>query len=120
MPNITLNKYAPTLGTTPRVGTVTDSATPTPDADAHDLYTVTALAQAATFGAPTGTPINGQKLIIRILDNGTARALSWNAVYVARGVALPTTTVISKYLYVGFVYNSTAAKWDCIVSSQEA
>ena len=103
-----------------RVGTIADSAAPTPNADTDDMYTVTALAQAATFGAPTGTPVNGQKLMIRILDNATARALAWNAIYVARGVALPTTTVISKYLYVGFIYNSAASKWDCIASAAEA
>lgn len=105
---------------TKRIGTVADSATPTPAGDDVDMFTVTALAQAATFGAPTGTPTNGQSLVIRILDNGTARALAWNAIYVARGVALPTTTVLSKYLYVGFFYNSAVTKWDCVASVQEA
>ena len=99
----------------PRIGTVADSATPTPAADDVDMYTVTALAQAATFGAPTGTPVNGQKLIIRILDNGTARALAWNAIYRAgTDIALPTTTVLSKTLYCGFIYNSAATKWDLV------
>jgi hypothetical protein len=99
------------------------NAAPTPNADTTDLYYLTALAEAATFGAPTGTPVNGQKLLIRILDNGTARALAWNngaGGYIARGVALPTTTVLSKYLYVGLIYNSVASKWDCVASSQEA
>lgn len=100
---------------TPRVGTVASSATPTPASDDVDIYTVTALAEAATFGAPTGTPTNGQKLIIRILDNGTARALGWNAIYRAgTDVALPTTTVLSKTLYCGFIYNSAATKWDLV------
>jgi len=105
-------------GTT-RTVTVASSATPTPNADITDIYTVTALAEAATFGAPTGTPVNGQKLIIRIKDNATIRALSWNAIYVARGVALPTTTVASKYLYLGFIYNSQSSTWDLIATSQE-
>jgi hypothetical protein len=99
------------------------NATPTPDADTTDLYYLTALAEAATFGAPTGTPANGQKLLIRILDNATARALAWNSGaggYIARGVALPTTTVLSKYLYVGLIYNSVAGKWDCVATSQES
>jgi len=99
----------------PRVGTIADSATPTPAGDDQDIFTVTALAQAATFGAPTGTPVNGQKLIIRILDNATARALSWNAIYRAGSdIALPTTTVLSKTLYCGFIYNSAASKWDLV------
>jgi hypothetical protein len=103
---------------TQRVTTVADSATPTPDADASDMFTVTALAQAATFGAPTGTPTSGQKLIIRILDNGTARALAWNAIYRAgTDVALPTTTVLSKTLYCGFIYNVAATKWDLVATT---
>lgn len=98
----------------PRVGTVADSATITPTGDTVDMYTVTALAQAATIAAPSGTPVNGQKLLLRLLDNGTARALTWNSIYVSRGATLPTTTTLSKYTYVGLIYNSTASKWDCV------
>lgn len=101
--------------TAPREGTTTSSATPTPNADTTDIYTITALAAAATFGAPTGSPIQGQALVIRIKDNGTARALSWNAIYRASSdLALPSTTVISKTLYLSFIYNSTDTKWDLL------
>lgn len=89
------------------------------DSDSYDMAIQTALAGALTVNAPTGTPTEGQKLLIRILDNGTARAITWNAAFVARGVALPATTVLSKYLYVGFVYNTTSSKWECIAASQE-
>lgn len=100
---------------TPRIGTTTSSSTPTPDADANDEYNVTALAAGATFGAPTGTPTEGQKLIIRIKDNGTARSLAFNAIYRAgTDVALPTTTVLSKTLYLGFIYNGADTKWDLV------
>lgn len=100
---------------TKRVTTTASSATPTPDSDASDMYTVTALAAGATFGAPTGTPTDGQPLLIRIKDNGTARSLAWNAIY--RGstdIALPTTTVISKTMYCNFIYNSADSKWDMV------
>lgn len=105
---------------TPRVGTTASSSTPTPSADDHDMYTVTALAAGATFGAPTGTPVDGQKMTLRIKDNGTARTLAWNAIYRAIGVNLPTTTVISKTIYIGMVYNSADTKWDVLAVSQEA
>lgn len=97
------------------------SATPTPTGDArsNELY-VTALAAAATFAVPSGTPANGNTLLIRIKDNGTARALGWNAIYRAVGNTLPTTTVISKTLYVGAKYNSADSKWDVIAVAQEA
>lgn len=105
---------------TPRIATVADAATITPTADSCDEYTVTALAQAATIAAPSGTPTNGQKLIIRILDNGTARALTWNAIYNVIGVTLPTTTVLSKYTYVGCIYNSANSKWDVLAVQTQA
>lgn len=100
---------------TPRVQSEASSSTPTPNADSYDIYILTALAAGATFAVPSGTPTDGQKLIIRILDNGTARALSFNAIYRASSdLALPTTTVISKTIYLGFIYNSAATKWDLI------
>lgn len=105
---------------TPRIGTVASSATPTPDGDNNDEFTVTAQAAAAAFAAPTGTPTDGQKLIVRVKDNGTARALTWNAIYRIVGVTLPTTTVISKTLYVGFIYNGADTKWDAVAVAQEA
>jgi hypothetical protein len=96
------------------------SATPTPNADADGQFNLTALAANATFGAPTGTPTGGQKLMIRIKDNGTARTLAYNAIYRAIGITLPTTTVISKTLYIACIYNAADTKWDAIATAQEA
>lgn len=107
---------------TSRVQSVTDAATVTPDADANDCVDITAIAQAFTIANPTGTPTNFQKLIIRIKDNGTARAITFGTAYVAGGVALPTTTVISKILTLGFIYNTANSlnKWQLVASAQEA
>ncbi len=107
-------------GVTPRVTTTASSAAPTPNASTTDVYAVTALAEAATFGAPTGTPAHGQSLLIRIEDNGTIRTLGWNAIYRVVGVTLPTATVANKLIYVGCVYNSTDTKWDVIAIAREA
>jgi hypothetical protein len=104
---------------TKRVVTAASSATPTPNADTTDHFQLTALAVTAEFGAPTGTPTNGQTMTIRIKDNGTARALTWNAIYRAIGVTLPSTTAISKTLYVGMIYNSADTKWDIVAVQQE-
>ena len=46
------------------------------DSDATDFYTVTGQNQNATFNNPTGTPVDGQKLMVRIKDDGTSR-FSW-------------------------------------------
>ena len=59
-------------------------------------------------------------MIIRIKDNGTARALTYGTYYRALGNALPSTTVISKTMYLGFIWNSTDTKWDLIAYTIEA
>jgi hypothetical protein len=103
-----------------RVVSTASSTTPIPDVSTADQYNLTALAAAAAFGIPTGTPLDGQKLIIRIKDNGTARALTWNAIYREVGTSLPSTTVISKTLYVGCIYNNADTKWDVVASVIQA
>jgi len=100
---------------------VASSATPTPTGSAKENeYYLTALAVNATFAAPSGTPVNGNNLIIRIQDNGTARTLAFNAIYEAVGVTLPTTTVLGKKMYIGMIYNSTDSKWDVVSIVNEA
>ena len=85
-----------------------------------DIFVITAQAGALLFNNPGGTPVQGQKLVIRIKDNATARALTWGTEFRAMGTALPSTTVLSKTLYLGFFYNSTDVKWDLVASAQEA
>jgi hypothetical protein len=79
-------------------------------------YNVTALDSSATiFGPPAG--LNGQKLVLRILDNGTSRSLTWttsSGAYRVIGTALPTATVANKVLYVGCIYNAQANFWDVV------
>ena len=105
---------------TPNVQSVVSAATVTPNADTDDEVVVTAQAEALTIANPTGTPSNGQAMIIRLLDNGTARAITFGSEYRAIGVTLPTTTVISKTIYLGIIYNSTDSKWDVIGYNIEA
>lgn len=83
-----------------RVTSLASSSTPTPNADTDDVYILTALAANATFGVPSGTtPMSAQELLIRILDNGSARTITWNTIY--RSIApLPSTTVANKTTYV--------------------
>lgn len=109
-------------GITTRIDSVASSATPSINVDTTDQFNITALSTAITSMTTglSGTPKNGQKLIIRILDNGTARAITWGASFASRGATLPTTTVISKYLYVLLIYNSNAAVWDCVAVAAES
>jgi hypothetical protein len=108
---------------TPRIGTVTSASTITPTSDLSDQYNVTALAVTATFAIPSGTPTNGQKLTIRIKDNGTGQTLNWTSSsggYRVIGSTLPTSTTASKTIYVGCIYNSQDNFWDVVSVATEA
>ena len=107
---------------TPRVTSEASSATPTINTDNSDAHSITALATAITSMTTnlTGTPTNFQELIVRIKDDGSARAITWGASFEAAGTALPTTTVISKRLVVKFLYDTVTSKWGCIATAQEA
>jgi hypothetical protein len=104
----------------PRVLTQTSVATLSPDISAYDQYNLTAQAAGLTVAAPIGVPVNGNKLIFRILDNGTSRAISWNATYTVIGTTLPTTTTTSKMLYVGCIYNADTTRWDVVAVTTQA
>jgi hypothetical protein len=104
----------------PRVTSAASASTLTPDISASDVYAYTALAAGLTINAPTGTPLDGDKLIFRLLDNGTSRALTWNATYTVIGVTLPTATTINKTTYVGCIYNANNTRWDVIAVTTQA
>ena len=104
---------------TPRVQTLTNPSTAIVLTDLCDAVTVVGMAQNIASITPSGTPNNFDKLTFRFKDNGTLRAIAWSASFVAGGVALPTTTVASKVLTVGFVYDSVKAAWSCVAVAQE-
>ncbi len=101
---------------TARTGTTASSATPTINTDNVDFYSLTAQAAAITSFTTnlSGTPTEAQRLWIAITDDGTARAITWGASFEASTVALPTTTVVSTRLDVGFVWNTVTTKWRCV------
>lgn len=99
------------------------TGTLTPNGDTTDLFVAEGLTGAITLAVPSGTPVNGQKLLIRLKDNGTARGITWTTSsggYRAIGITLPTTTVLSKTTYVGCVYNSAGLFWDAVATVTEA
>ena len=91
-------------------------ATPTINTDNYDVAHFTAVATAITSMTTnlSGTPVDGDTLRISFTDNGTARAIAWGTSFEASTVALPTTTVISARLDVGFFYNSETSHWRCV------
>ena len=103
----------------PRVQTVTSSATVTATST-NDIVTITAQAVGLTLANPTGTFVEGQSLIIRIKDNGTARSIAYGTNFRAIGVTAPTTTTANKTTYIGCIYNSTDTKFDIVGTCTEA
>jgi hypothetical protein len=103
----------------PAIQSVSSSATVTPTF-ADDMVKITAQAAGLTLANPTGTAIPGLGMVIRIKDNGTARSITYGSQYRAIGVTLPTTTVISKTLYLACIWNSDDTKFDVVAVGQEA
>jgi len=106
----------------PRVSSTTSTATLTVNSDSFDQAVLTAQAVALSVAAPTGTPVNGQKLTLRFKDNATAQTISWTTTsggFRVIGCTLPTTTVISKTVYIGCIYNSDDTFWDVVSVGQQ-
>lgn len=103
---------------TKRTGTIADTATPTINTDNVDFFSITALTQAITSFTTnlSGTPTEAQALWIAVTGTG-ARGITWGASFEASTIALPTTTVSTNRLDVGFVWNTVTSKWRCIATA---
>jgi len=105
---------------TKRKQTVASSATVTPSWDNDDIVTITAQAVGLTLANPSGTPTDGQAIVIRILDNGTGRTIAYGNQYRAIGVTLLTTTTASKTSYLGGFWNAADSKFDITAIGEKA
>jgi hypothetical protein len=113
-------RYRDSNGTITNAGgtvqSVASAATVTPVAT-NKLVKITAQAVGLTLAVPTGTIADGQDLMIRIKDSGSAQTIAWTSGtggYRAIGVTLPTTTTAGKTTYVGLIYNSDDSRWDAV------
>lgn len=98
----------------PRVATLTvSSATYTPAGDTTDLALIASPTADFTVAAPTGTPVDGQKLMLRITSSGTGRTPTWNSAYLSSGIAtLPASALpASKTVTLGFTWDASPSKW---------
>lgn len=103
----------------PNVQTVASNATVTPTFS-NDEVVITAQAAGLTLANPSGTPVDGWGIVIRIKDNGTARSIAYGTQYRAIGVTLPTTTVISKVLYLAGIWNATETTFDILAVAMQS
>jgi hypothetical protein len=104
----------------PRIVTLSTSTTFTPDSDNSDetVMNMTGVAGTITIAAPTGTPTDGQKLIIR-LKTTNAQTYSFNATYrFSTSIVAPTATTATKTDYIGCIWNALDTKWDVVAVDQ--
>lgn len=107
-------------GGTARVVTISDGTSITINADTTDvaIQNNTQVAGTLVINVPSGTPTNGQKLILRITSSNV-QTFFWDPVFTgSTDLALPTTTTGSgKVDYLGFIYNSTSLKWQFVAKN---
>ena len=104
----------------PRVVTITDGNTVTINGNITDIAAQTNTQAAGTLviNAITGTLFDGQKIIFRLQSSYT-QSFNWNSVFAgSTDVTLPSaSTGSNKYDYMGFIYNSTASKWQLLAKN---
>ena len=94
------------------------------DVNLYGQYSITALSSSPYIVAITTSlsqPLDGQRLIIRIKDNGTSRSLAFTTgtgQLRQIGLALPTLTIPSRVLYIGAIYNQSENYWDVLSYQQ--
>lgn len=79
---------------------------------ADELVDITALAEDVEFDNPTGTAVNGKRITIRIKDDGTPHAISYDTEYRQVGITLPIITVANKLRYLFMMWNESDSMWD--------
>ena len=117
--NITASGNINSTRINPRVlASTANSATPTLNTDNYDMMVITGQSVAITNFSTnlTGTPVNGQKLWIAITGTG-AIAITWGTSFESSTVTLPSTTVTTARLDVGFVWNVATSKWRCVATA---
>jgi hypothetical protein len=98
----------------PRSFTSGNPSSLSPDINQADIICTTAQAQALTINAPSGTPVEGQMLKFRLLDNGSAHPLAFNSIFQdTTNISLPATTLGSTTvsLILTFHWDSSVSKW---------
>jgi hypothetical protein len=102
----------------PRISSVASTSTLAPNIDNYNYYRLRAQAGALTISNPTGTPNDGDGLLIEIQDNGSSQSVSWGTNYIADsvyGLPLITATTAGKTHFITFIYNSSLTKYVAVL-----
>jgi hypothetical protein len=107
------------LPVAPRVTSITSTATLTVDSSTTDQAVITAQSGALTIASPTGSPADGQKLIVRIKAVGVS-VITWDTIFRQIGTTLPVAAIANKTIYVASIYNSLDSRWDVVAVAEES
>ena len=88
-------------------------------ADDYDVVQFAPDQTTLTLSNFTGTPVNGQKMLVELFANGNDVALTFGTDYVSGGVDLPTDFLDGERLTLGFIYSTLGGlnKWRLVASS---
>jgi len=92
-----------------------NTATPSINTNNYNVVHITSQSVAITSFTTnlTGTPVDGQTLRISVTGS-TAIALTWGTSFESSTATLPTTTVGTNRLDIGFFWNTETSKWRCV------
>ena len=103
-----------------RIVSIADGTSVTMNGNTTDLATQTNTQTAGTLtiNAVSGTLFNGQKIMFR-LQSANVQTFSWDSSFAgSTDLSLPTVSSGSnKYDYMGFIYNTTASKWQLLAKN---
>jgi len=103
---------------TPRVSALSsNSSTYAINTDSFDMVVITSQTATITSITTTGTPTNGQKLWLSITGTAAVGFTLSSSNFESSTVTLPTTTVTTARLDVGFVWNVATSKWRCVAQA---
>lgn len=103
----------------PKIVSTITTGTITPTGDT-DLIRPAALTAALTIANPSSTLADGAGFVLDLIDNGTARALTWGTKYANRMATLPTTTTAGKRHRIGVEYHSADDKLYCMYAQVQS
>jgi len=71
-----------------------------------------------TINAPTGIPVDGQKIVFR-LQSSNIQTFLWDPIFAgSEDLELPSeSTGNNKYDYMGFIYNGTSQTWQILAKN---
>lgn len=94
---------------TRRVSTVAYAANIDVNADNYDVLACNSLTGNVVVNAPTGTPTDGQRLVVRLTQDATGgRTITYNAAFVT---VTASTTTLSTTETREFYWHASRAKW---------